>query len=505
MQLRQVYNARYIIRLREVCERLTVLGLAVTEHQGVRGDMKPTGESSGAFFRASFVLQLLLLGAAGDYPMVMAQSTGTFTATGNMTTTRAGHTATLLFNGKVLIAGGDRPAASAEFYDPSAGTFSPAGAMTAARVGHTATLLPDGRVLIAGGDGPLASAELYDPSTGTFTATGSMITPAFPHTATLLGNGKVLIAGGSTAELYDPATGTFAVTGAYAGSYTGPLYFDTATLLPDGRVLITGCDCGSNPAPATELYDPGTGTFSLTGTMSGTAGLWWEEVNTATLLRNGRVLIAGNFENDGLPADAEVYDASTRTFTGIGNTIATHEFSTATLLPDGTVLIAGGAVPGGNGAPGADLYAPATGNFYLAGNMTTGRHQHTATLLRDGTVLIPGGFSIWPAPNASAELYHPSGIQGTPTVQIVDNNTGSLTTLAVGDSFSFLVTGAPPFSLVFVSEPRWSASVGYTDSSGSFRLTGTVAASVVGTWQQTWTIGGLGAQPSPLHFTITGP
>src|SRR5579863_7777359 len=93
--------------------------------------------------------------------------------------------------------------------------------------------------------------------------------------------------------------------------------------------------------------------------------------------------------------------------------------------------------------------------------------------------------------------------QGTPTVQIVDKNTGSLTTLAVGDSFSFLVTGAPPFSLVFVSEPGWSGSLGYSDSSGSFQLSGNVAASVVGTWQQTWTIGGVVAQPSPLQFTIT--
>jgi hypothetical protein len=239
--------------------------------------MKP---SIGAFFKASFVLQLLLLGAAGDYPMVMAQSPGTFTATGNMIMARGTHTATLLFNGKVLIAGGYRygyPAealARAELYDPSTGTFNATGDMTAARARHTATLLTDGRVLIAGGYGPLASAELYDPSTRTFTATGDMITPGPLHTATLLGNGKVLIAGGyPTAELYDPATGTFALTGAYAGSYTGPLYVGTATLLPDGRVLITGCDCSSKTAPLTEVYDPATGTFSLTGTIR-----WMEQV-----------------------------------------------------------------------------------------------------------------------------------------------------------------------------------------------------------------------------------
>src|SRR5205823_15092182 len=107
--------------------------------------------------------------------------------------------------------------------------------------------------------------------------------------------------------------------------------------------------------------------------------------------------------------------------------------SSATLLPDGTVLIAGGQLPGGSGAPGADLCSPATGTFHATGNMTTRRHSHTATSLRDGTILIAGGYSSWPVPNSSAELYHPAGVQGTPTVQIVDSNTGSLTTLAGGD------------------------------------------------------------------------
>ena len=373
-------------------------------------------------FRGSTIL-LFLMALAGPAPIAMAQSTGTFTATGSMTTARGGHTATLLQDGRVLIAGGgaigyapiasvELYEASAELYDPATGTFTRTGDMTTARGGHTATLLPDGRVLIAGGEGALesalTSAELYDPSMGTFTATGNMaVAPGFFGTATLLGNGKILIAGvGPTAEVYDPATGTFALTGAYAGSYTGPPYVDTATLLPDGRVLVTGCDCGLNvTAPVIELYDPGTGTFSLTGTMSGTVSWWWEDVNRATLLRNGKVLIAGS--SDGLPTDAEVYDPSTRTLTGIGHTITTHGYSIATLLPDGTVLIAGGVLPGGNGTPAADLYAPATGMFYAAGSMTMGRHEHTATLLHDGTVLIAGGYNIWPTATSSAELYVP--------------------------------------------------------------------------------------------------
>lgn len=143
-------------------------------------------------------------------------------------------------------------------------------------------------MLLAGGsrEGPV-SAELYDPSTGTFTPTGDTMTRG-RNVAILLNNGKVLIAA-ARAELYDPATGTFTVTGAYARDSTlypgsgGPVS-PTATLLPDGRVLIAG----DNRA---ELYDPGTGTFSLTGAMTTNSyGVYW---HTATLLTNGRVLVAG--------------------------------------------------------------------------------------------------------------------------------------------------------------------------------------------------------------------
>ena len=473
------------------------------------GFAKSTGSRIRAFLEPNFVLLLFFIAVAGQASIALAQSSGAFTATGNMTTARAGHTATLLPNGTVLIAGGSG-SASAELYDPTTGTFAPTGNMITARTTHTATLLADGRVLITGGfvglsNSPTASAELYDPSTGTFTALGdvSLATSQAVHTATLLGNGKVLIAGiGANAELYDPAAGTFTVTGAYAGSYTGPPLVDTATLLRDGRVLITGCDCsGGTAAPVIELYDPGTNTFSRTGTVNGMVR-WWVDVNTATLLMNGKVLVAGSDEYD-FPANADVYDPSTGIFTGIGNSVAPHEFSTATLLPDGTVLIAGSQLPGGASLASAELYDPETGAFYAAGNMTAPRFSHTATLLRDGTVLVAGGISGWPTPISSAELYHPAGIQFTPKVQIVDYDTGSLTTLTVGDSFSFLVTGAPPLSLVSVSEAGWSGSVGYTDARGFFFLNGIVGFNVVGTWQQTWTIGGVVAQPGPLQFTVT--
>jgi hypothetical protein len=284
------------------------------------------------------------------------------------------------------------------------GTFTMVSSMSTARADHTATLLPNGKVLIAGGNGngfqPLASAELYDPSTGMFTTTGSMTTVQRAGPATSLQDGRVFVAGETNAEIYDPASGTFAPTGAYVDAI--PVWWNTVSLLVDGRILLTGCavQCAVG---ATELFDPQSGTFSRTAPMKG-----WDNVNTATLLMNGRVLLVGNVENDGSPADAEVYDPAAGTFMFIGNTMAPHEFAAAVRLVDGSVLITGGQLPGGNGSAGSDLYLPASGTFAFAGNMTAARHEQTATLLDDGTVLIVGGYSVWPTPTASAEIYKPA-------------------------------------------------------------------------------------------------
>ena len=163
---------------------------------------------------AKLILGLFALSALQGWN-ANAQTPETFVPTGNMTTPRRAHTATLLKDGRVLIAGGfayldpnsTRPTilASAELYDPSTGTFSPTGNMTAGRSSHTATLLPDGRVLIAGGGQfnesgftILGSAELYDPVTGVFAPTGNLVGAQSSHTAILLNNGKVLISGGAS-------------------------------------------------------------------------------------------------------------------------------------------------------------------------------------------------------------------------------------------------------------------------------------------------------------------
>ena len=224
-------------------------------------------------------------------------------------------------------------------------------------------------------------------------------------------------------ELYDPVSGTFTVTGDYAdrsgdpGFATQGLVGAPTTLLPNGQVLLAA-------EPTAELYDPATGTFRVTGHMtrgavggktpgSGIGG-------TATLLKDGKVLLAGGewFEWDSF-ADAELYDPLSGQFTAISNMTRPRARHTATLLRDGTVLIAGGQptchlfvdqVFHCNDTGNAELYNPATGAFAAIGNMTSTRTNHTATLLMDGRILLTGGYTDWSgfSPTGSAELYTPS-------------------------------------------------------------------------------------------------
>ncbi len=341
---------------------------------------------------------------------------GDFTAVGNMTTARADHTATLLPNGKVLIAGGQgdgfQDLASAELYDPSTRTFAATGSMIMPRHAHSATLLADGRVLIAGGTQgvnpgtAVFTTEIYDPSTGAFTATGNLTSIggevyAIPgDVTTLLPDGRVFVAATNNAEIYDPQSGTFTPTGPYAG----PSIMDaTVTLLTNGKVLVTGvsgCPTSCSNGEA-ELFDPQSGTFGVTGPMM--AKGYPDYGYTAALLTDGRVLFLGS---DDYSADAEVYDPVTGTFASAGSTVS-QELAPASRLTDGTVLIAGGQVPGGNGSAYAVLYVPASGTFEHVGEMTANRHSHTASPLPDDTVLITGGFSVWPEPTSSAEVYKP--------------------------------------------------------------------------------------------------
>src|SRR5271157_980588 len=357
-------------------------------------------------------------------PTATAQATATVAATlghgqlsstGPMVVARNGQSATLLPDGRVLIVGGTDDK-SAELYDPATGTFSLTGSMVYSQPGATATLLRDGRVLITGGtdgsldENPVASAELYDPKTGTFSPTGSMTTARSTPAATLLSDGRVLIVGDEdrsfdakpSAELYDPSTGTFSPTGSPVKLRAG----NTATLLSDGRVLIAGGTgtgaYNDSTATSAELYDPTTGKFALTGSM--TTSRW--SGHTATLLSGGRVLIVGGNGSSvqEVPlASAELYHPRAGKFSATGSMSLARDAHSAILLHDGRVLVLEGA----RGA--AELYDPTTGQFTKTGSTLPFRGGQTATLLADGRVLIAGGWDGGSVSNLSnsAELYQP--------------------------------------------------------------------------------------------------
>lgn len=339
---------------------------------------------------------------------------GTFSASGTMVATRkydfnGDSTATDLGNGKILIAGGGN--VIAELYDIASGTFRSTGSMNAVRSYPTATLLRNGKVLIAGGnlDGAgLNSAELYNPVTRTFTPTGSMSTNRFVHSATLIGNGKVLIVAGWTSlaagvtteaqtnEIYDPATGTFSDT----GPLIQPRYAHTATLLNNGKVLIAGgwVNPSTGAIANAELYDPVAGQFTAAPPM--TIAMAYR---TATLLGNGKVLIVGGDDGSEIGTNqAELYDPIANTFITIPTPMTAPHFGhTAIRLANGQILISGGK-SGTDETATAELYDPVLNTFSVTtGPMTTSRNHHTATDLGNGKVLLAGGA----LPSTPTELY----------------------------------------------------------------------------------------------------
>jgi hypothetical protein len=234
-------------------------------------------------------------------------------------------------------------------YDPASNTWTRVADPIHPRANHTATLLENGKVLVAGGaQDPnedlvgIADCELYDPAAGTWTPAGSLGWPRQAHRAVRLLDGRVLVAGGrhtayylfGPAELYDPASNTWIP----AGSLNNRT-LHTLTLMASGKVLITGGWSGQGITPAdTEMFDPAT--------------LTWKRLpeperrrrhHSATLLHNGKVALIGGWPEDqgSLTMGTELFDPITETWTTIAP--INRRQHQAALMPDGSVLVVAGS------------------------------------------------------------------------------------------------------------------------------------------------------------------
>jgi N-acetylneuraminic acid mutarotase len=332
-----------------------------------------------------------------------------------------------------------------------ADTWFPAAPMSEPRAAQTATLLPDGRVLVAGGyNGFVAGvggshtsldlAELFDASTDTWTRAASMLVPRSSQTATLLPDGRVLLIGGwekraagesgSTAEAYDPTSNSWSPVPVPAELQE----VDSATPLPSGWVFLVGW-FGPREYDAIQgaaLYDPVSDTWERTA-----APKHPRQGATTMLLADGNVLMLGGWTTESrfppvetvytVLSGAEEYDPNTNEWIEVASMNQPRGAATAALLPDGKVFVSGGVnalgdVPGlsYSAISSTEAYDPATNSWTVLAPMAIAREHHTATLLPGGDVLVAGGgdcgsgFCLGYGGSgnccgaSSAELYDPS-------------------------------------------------------------------------------------------------
>ncbi len=309
------------------------------------------------------------------------------------------------------------------------GNFNTTGSMNVARDGQTATLLSNGEVLVTGGfnftSGFLASAEVYNPAKGKWTFTGSLPAPRSGDSTVLLPNGQVLLAGGidestsggstlATAELYNPSTGTWTVT----GSMTTARYAFALIVLPNGEALAAGGENASGFLNSAELYNPATGTWTATGNMTTAAA------GSAVLLQNGDVFVAST----------SIYDPSTGTWTaisapsGVGGPVG--------LLSNGDVLTYNGF--------GGGIYDPSTNQWTTYPQPPCDTFNQNcgsgAALLKTGHLLVAGGITkvnAQPYPisetNGLAALFDPSTLTWA--------STGSMNKSRIGQTMTLLPNG----------------------------------------------------------------
>ncbi|AUX40188.1 uncharacterized protein SOCE26_015870 [Sorangium cellulosum] len=323
-----------------------------------------------------------------------------WTSAGSLVEARAHHSATLLEDERILFAGGqgDRLLSSAELLDTRSGRWSMGGSLGEARARHSATRLADGRVILVGGDGDsgaLQSAEIYSPTDARFSRIAPMSEPRTGHTATLLDGGQtILVAGGGAKDPAQASSELLHVAADAKDVWSRPIAMrearrgHTATLLEDGRVLVAGGAGESEASESAEIYDPQKHMWTDTNPMFEARC-----EHTATRLQNGNVLVTGGRGGGGALAGAEIYDVREGTWSSAGALREARHGHTATRLDNGQILVLGGTGDSGvlSSAEIGDIHDDSTSVWSAAGSMASRRAGHTATWIAGGEVIVAGG------------------------------------------------------------------------------------------------------------------
>lgn len=317
---------------------------------------------------------------------------------------RVESTATPLGDGRALVAGGSSGGtllSSTLLYDPAKRAWSDGPSMTTARAGHTATQMSDGRVLVVGGTGlvggkrvPIPEAEIYDPERERWLSAGALSVARRDHTATLLRTGRILVVAGqgsgdtagqpgaylSSTEMFDAAGGTWSL----ADPLTHSRRAHSATLLADGRLMVAGGVGAAGRVGASEVYDVGDGAWQLLGGSLVTP----RADHSSSLLPDGTVLLVGGSSRTGVVGRSERFSISTSRWEPGPSLVTPRDGHSALSLPNGSVLVGGGRE---QGLSEVELYDMGRGRFVAAPPMANPRWGHAMGLLATGEVLVVGG------------------------------------------------------------------------------------------------------------------
>ena len=377
----------------------------------------------------------------------MCVSSGTFETTDSNAQSRTSAAVVLLPDGTVLAAGGwesNASKATAEIFDPASGTWSATSSMITDRGGLVAVMLNSGQVLVCGGDrepgSTTAACETYDAASGLWSPAAAMSQGSrFSHVATKLKDGRVLVTGGHSgpgasasvaAAIYNPANDTWQNT----TSMTTGRSAHVSVLLLDGRVLVAGGDGYRNelnPLSDAEVFDPSDDTWSPLPVMSAARiGL------SATSLHDGRVLVVGGKDTEGVHASSELFDPEAGSWQPAASMTQARMYFAQVLLPSGLVLALSGS-DGTSSLTGSDLYDPQANQWVPADTLSTERRSLWAIVLASGGVLSGGGSNAGSPGVLMAELFTPDpslGVPIRPTLDTVPATVDAGTTFVVAGS-----------------------------------------------------------------------